>query len=139
MTAFTIARMPERIASGSSGQAATTALASRKSDLPRVSIEYHDSVFVATGGAPAPSRVTRWERVRGNLIDVVAPGRSAAHDLGHRIEAFGIGQYLAVTIDYISTGVATAIGREVTCRIADSRFCNVTGLARWTAKPASRL
>ena len=53
-----------------------------------------------------------------------------ANDLGHRIQAFGVGLHLAVTGDYLPTGVATAIGREVTCSMADSSFSNVTGLAR---------
>ncbi len=43
--------------------------------------------------------MTRWERFRGDLVDMVATGRSAANDLIHPSEAIGVGQYLAVSVD----------------------------------------
>src|SRR5208337_2972125 len=80
--ALTIATMPARIAWGSSGQA-TMALQRRHSGFPRVRVENYATVVMAYGEAPAPGRLSRWERVCGNLVDMVATGRSAANGLIH--------------------------------------------------------
>jgi hypothetical protein len=54
---------------------------------------------MAYGEAPAMSSVTRRERDRGNLVDMITTGRSEANDLGHSIEAIGIGQHLTIAVD----------------------------------------
>ena len=69
------------------------------SHFPRVRVEHHATVIVAYRRAPAAGRVTRWERVHGNLVHMVAPGRSAANDLGYLIQGSSIGQHLSVTVN----------------------------------------
>ena len=51
------------------------------------------------GEAPATSSVTRRERGGGNLIDMITTGRSEADNLGHPVQAIGIRQHLAITVD----------------------------------------
>jgi hypothetical protein len=95
---LTIATIPALIASGSSGQA-TMALQRRHSGFPRVRVENYATVVMAYGEAPAPGRLSRWERVCGNLVDMVATCRSAANDLIHASEAIGVGQHLTIAVD----------------------------------------
>jgi hypothetical protein len=41
----------------------------------------------------------RWKWLDGNLVDMVAARWGVADDLGHPIQAIGIGQHLAITAD----------------------------------------
>ena len=95
---MTIARMPARIAWGSSGQA-TMALQRRHSGFPRVWIEKHATVVMAYGEAAAAGGVSRRERVRGNLVDMVVTGRRIAYNLDHPVQVIRIGKHLSVTVD----------------------------------------
>jgi hypothetical protein len=78
--AFTIARMPALIASGSSGQAAMMAQERPFSHVPRVRVQDYPPDILAYSKAPAPGRVARREWGRGGVIDVMAACR--LEDLG---------------------------------------------------------
>jgi hypothetical protein len=108
----TIFKMPALIASGKSGQAATMAQERRFSDVPRVRVKNYPPVILAYNKAPAAGRVSRWERSRGNLIDLVATGCSASQNLGHPADTVGIRNHLAVAIDYPEK----ALDRGAHCR-----------------------
>src|SRR5271157_583802 len=94
------ARIAVRMESGRSGQAATVSLERRRSGFPRVRVENYATIFGANRyPPPAAGCVPRWKRVRGNLIDMITPGRSEADNLDHPVQAIGIGQHLTVTVD----------------------------------------
>jgi len=84
---------------GRSGQAATVSLERRESVFPRVRVENHATVIVVYGKSPAAGGVTRRERGGGNLIEMIATGRSISYNLDDPVQAIGSGKHLTVTVD----------------------------------------